>query len=952
MIGKRSTVTVVAVAFLALTVRPVHAEIVPGLNGEFLIYKPGTNYTVSAAFPGGNVWASGIGDNVSVNGGKANYADGTSGAVIDVPGWKALTGSPDLLNNGIDGSVGFNAFGTWSGGTGTTAQSTAYLGEIVRGRVYTLSAMVNGSGGPLVLDLLAGGEVVTPASLVSPPLPTDGWREISRTYDMSALRDYLGQPMTVVLGTGAENLVGTRVVFDNVSLNYEIVFQFDAFNPSPVDEGTDVDHDVNLSWTAGHFATAHDVYLGTSFNDVNDATTGSVTYQGRQADATFAPGRLEFSTTYYWRIDEVNAPPDSTIFKGEVWSFTTEPITYPLAGEHITTTASSANEDTEGPSNVINGSGVDANDLHSTDLGDMWRTSMTDMSPWIEFAFDKPYLLHEMLVWNHNSALEKSIGFGVKEATVEYSVDGVEWTSLGTVELARATGRADYAANGAVAFDGTAAQYVRLTPVSNWGGILKQFGLSEVRFFRIPVRAREADPASGQGDVDVATPLRWRAGRQAAAHDVYFGTDEQAVINGTVPVATVADPIYVPALDLARTYYWRVDEVNEVEAPSTWPGDVWSFSTQEFIVVDDFESYTDDMDAGEAVFQTWGDGYDNPSVNGALVGYETSASGTFGETRVTHAGSRQSMPVAYDNRSATHSEATRTFDSPQDWSRHGIGTLAVWFHGDPNNAAQQMYVKINGTKVSFNGDAEALTRAAWQMWPVDLSDLSVGSVRSLSVGFDRIGAVGGQGIVFIDDMELRTTAPEIEEISLIEDFDSLAVGASMHDVAGWEGWYGDAGVAARVTDAVAHSGVQSLELVGGRDDLVPNWPQQTSGQWTLTVMQYCPSSAPKAGKMYFGVLSAYDSAGQSAGWIGSLIADFATGKAYCEEDKAVQVDLVYDAWVELRVEIDLYSQVAHLYYNGVYLATRPASSVAGVDMWPDENIAGVYFDDFGFGLAQ
>jgi len=56
--------------------------------------------------------------------------------------------------------------------------------------------------------------------------------------------------------------------------------------------------------------------------------------------------------------------------------------------------------------------------------------------------------------------------------------------------------------------------------------------------------------------------------------------------------------------------------------------------------------------------------------------------------------------------------------------------------------------------------------------------------------------------------------------------------------------------------------------------------------------------------------------------------------------------------VELRLEVDLDSQAAHLYYNNVYLATRPAPSIAGVDIWPDENIKGVYFDDFSFGPAQ
>jgi hypothetical protein len=287
----------------------------------------------------------------------------------------------------------------------------------------------------------------------------------------------------------------------------------------------------------------------------------------------------------------------------------------------------------------------------------------------------------------------------------------------------------------------------------------------------------------------------------------------------------------------------------------------------------------------------------------------------------------------------------------RDWTKYGIGTLALWFHGDPNNDAQQLYVKINNTRI-LHDDPESLKRALWQMWPIDLSVYNVSNVSTLSIGLDRLNGVGGDGLVFLDDIELRGAPTEVEEISLVEDFDSLAVGSNMHAVEGWEGWYGDSQWGARVTDAVAYSGTHSLEIVGGRDDLVPNWPAQTSGQWTLTVMQYCPSTAPAAGKMFFGVLSAYDSVGQSAGWIGELMADFETGKAYCNQDQAVQVDLVYDAWAQLRIEIDLYSQVAHFYYNDVYLASRPAESVAGVDMWPNADIAGVYFDDFSFTPAQ
>ena len=142
------------------------------------------------------------------------------------------------------------------------------------------------------------------------------------------------------------------------------------------------------------------------------------------------------------------------------------------------------------------------------------------------------------------------------------------------------------------------AKYVRLTANSNWGGILAQYGLSEVRFFSIPVFAREPGPASGATDVDVDLTLAWRAGREADKHDVYLSTDEQAVIDGTAPVVTVADASYSTSLDVDSTYYWRVDEVNDAETTTTWQGEIWSLSTPEYLTVDDFESYNE-TPAGE-----------------------------------------------------------------------------------------------------------------------------------------------------------------------------------------------------------------------------------------------------------------------------------------------------------------------------------------------------------------
>ncbi|MCH8120477.1 MAG: hypothetical protein IIC00_12205, partial [Planctomycetes bacterium] len=190
-----------------------------------------------------------------------------------------------------------------------------------------------------------------------------------------------------------------------------------AGDPNPDDEATDVPRDVTLSWTPGEFAAptnGHKVYFGQNFNDVNDAT-GAV---AQDANSYTPAQRLDFDKIYYWRVDEVNAPPTSQIeFKGEVWSFTTEPVGYPIAGENITATASSTDQEGMGPENTINGSGLDVNDLHSIVETDMWLSGDEPNGAWIEYELDKVRKLHQMWVWNSNGMIESILGFGLKDVT-------------------------------------------------------------------------------------------------------------------------------------------------------------------------------------------------------------------------------------------------------------------------------------------------------------------------------------------------------------------------------------------------------------------------------------------------------------------------------------------------------------------------------------------------------
>ena len=466
-----------------------------------------------------------------------------------------------------------------------------------------------------------------------------------------------------------------------------------AHNPKPADGQTDVARDVVLSWTPGEFAPStngHRVYFSENFNDVSNGL-GAVT---QDANTYTPPQRLDFDKTYYWRIDEVNGPPDNTIHKGNVWSFKAELSTY--AVKNITATASSSDAN-KGPQNTVNGSGLDSTGLLHGNIGEgtMWLSSATDAGPvWIRYEFDKVYKLHEMWVWNSNESLEQVIGLGIKEAVVEYSINGTDFTALGTThQFNQGSGAAGYAHNTTIDFGGVPARYVRLTAKSNWKGILPQYGLSEVRFFYIPVNARDPQPASGATDLGLDVILGWTAGREAGKHEVYFSSDILAVRDGTTPAATVTQNRYGPvALDLGTTYYWRIDEVNDIQTLAKWSGDLWSFRTQGFFVVDNFESYDA---ADNQIWYTWKDGlgYGSPTAppyypgngTGSAVGNENTAS--FTEEAIVHGG-KQSMPISYNNNkqgALKYSEATMTLSGQRDWRARGVKELSLWFRGYPGS---------------------------------------------------------------------------------------------------------------------------------------------------------------------------------------------------------------------------------------------------------------------------
>jgi len=533
--------------------------------------------------------------------------------------------------------------------------------------------------------------------------------------------------------------------FDNAQLLIGPLDPNLAAQPYPANGTSEVSRMGVLSWKPGASARIHDVYFGTDPEEVKGATTPK---SSGQAASSFDPGVLEFGRSYYWRVDEVG--PGTTVHKGSVWSFTVEPFSIPVA--NITATASGSQSDTMSPEKTVDGSGLSDLDQHSDEPTDMWL-SAAGAAPWIQYEFDKAYKLHEMWVWNSNQIIESFMGLGAKDVVIETSLDGADWTVLEDApQLAQATGMSDYAANTKIDFAGVMARFVKITINSGYG-LIPQYGLSELRFLAIPTYAREPQPADGDITDSADVTLTWRAGREAVSHQVALGTDA-----ADVPVVgTTSEAVFnATKLSYSTTYFWSVTEVNESEAVTAYAGDLWSFTTPDYGTVDDFDQYNDDC---KRIFFAWVDGLGHnggteiddcdvaPSSGnggGATVGNDTAP---FADTTLVNAGgSTQSLPLSYDNAFGP-SEAILSLDG-QDWSASEVQTLSLAVFGAQGNTGQ-LYVKVNNTKVMYDGD---VTQAQWLPWLIDLTALSaLQNVNSLTLGVDGANAAG---MLYIDDIRL------------------------------------------------------------------------------------------------------------------------------------------------------------------------------------------------------
>jgi len=514
-----------------------------------------------------------------------------------------------------------------------------------------------------------------------------------------------------------------------------------AYSPMPRDGDKWLSVTSQLSWTPGANATQHDVFFSTDEQAVADRSAAAS--KGQVIAPTYDPGPLQEQTTYYWAVDETAM---GTKYPGDVWSFTTVGGGGGLRGDYFVGNAPTGEPalsridqtvdlnltGTTSPGAPIPGDGWSARwtaDLEITvpdtyqfsvncqDGTRLWIDGQLIVDKWVTPTVTSEYFAVPIY-------LEK----GIHSLVLEYfdsggdAVEQLYWSSS-TI----------------------AKEIVPAGPLQP------------------PYHAVGVYPGGKAVDVPQQLTLSWTAGEKAAQHDVYFGEDVQAVADATPDSADVykgrqelAENTFDPGiLEWNKTYYWRIDEVNDAEAESPWKGNVWSFTTADFIVVDNMETYTDDP--GNEIFSVWVDGFTDGKSNSTVGNMQA----PFAEVVVVNNG-RQSLSVAFDNTMAPYfSEAQREFTPVQDWTVNGVNTLVMAVQGYATNGAGLVYVTVedNAGKSATvtNPDAALVTSGIWSDWKIPLSSftgVNAAKVKRLYIGVGnrQSPAAGGSGRIYVDDI--------------------------------------------------------------------------------------------------------------------------------------------------------------------------------------------------------
>ena len=510
-----------------------------------------------------------------------------------------------------------------------------------------------------------------------------------------------------------------------------------AWGPNPGDNAAYVAPDVVLGWSAGMNVTTHDVYFGSDRAAV-EAGAPETKKAEKQALASYTPAGLERGKTYFWRVDEVLM--DGSQVTGAVWTFTVRPVIakadpslvgwWKLDDEKSGEAVDYSGYDNFGtlmggpqfvPGYYGDALQFDGTDDYVTCGNDASLTNVDSVSvaAWVKLsAVSRDQKIgsnqnnatggYKLGVYSANNlaefeirtaantaVLNRNVGGGtVLQAGVWYHVVGVY--NKGKSIRTYINGKLDRElVTTEVAGISNGAFMLGRESYSNaywWLGLMDDVrvynkALTDEEIQKVmqgdPATAWNPQPANNASlDIRDADDLSWSAGDGAAKHDVYFGKDKDAV-----KVADTTSTMYQGSQTGASfalaalvefgggDYFWRIDEV-EADGTTIHKGSVWGFTVPAYLIVDEFEAYTDIED--NRIYEYWIDGWTNGT--GSTVG---NIQAPFAERTIIHGG-KQAMPMDFNNtKTPFYSEAETEFSPLQNWTSNGVTDLSLWFRGRP-----------------------------------------------------------------------------------------------------------------------------------------------------------------------------------------------------------------------------------------------------------------------------
>ena len=368
----------------------------------------------------------------------------------------------------------------------------------------------------------------------------------------------------------------------------------EAHYPSPSDGATWVSLDADLSWTVGKDSIMHDVYFGTDKAAVEAGDPS--TFKGKLMDASFDPGPLEIGTTYYWKVDEFAIVATNP---GPLWSFETKTpgvggVTRELWEDIDTTDLDALKSDPRFPAEPTTADEV--SDFLSSDLGidnyggrlQAWLTvpAAGDYTFWVSgddetelYIGTSPgdaKLIASVSGWTSQMEYDK---YAEQQSEVIALEEG-QYYLMALWKEGSGGDNCDAAWQGPTIPERTLITENYLQPFENLWAIAP-------------------NPKDGEDNALQTPVLSFSAGVRAAEHDLYLGDDADAVANADVNTPDIylgrqaETSLDAGALEWNKTYYWRVDEVNDADADSPWKGAVWSFTTADALAIDLSETTLD-----------------------------------------------------------------------------------------------------------------------------------------------------------------------------------------------------------------------------------------------------------------------------------------------------------------------------------------------------------------------